>query len=244
MDSSILPRNPKVESTREKKALSGPFYRIHPMYERLRHLRGAVIIIEGIIGAGKSTYARKLHQLLNKVGIPSQLLEEEVDPYMLDLFLSDMKKYAFAFQMLMLAQRQKIYIQGLDFARRENGVVIIDRSLYGDMAFAMMHVDYGNISGVEWKAYESIMSSALLPQPSNILYLEVTPETALERIQARNRGKEVSSYNIQYLYDLDINYKVAMEESRIPIQYIDWNTPSNLSDEEVAEICDLINPHG
>lgn len=230
------------DSVVSKRICRSPFYTIHPLYEQLRHLRGAIILVEGIIGAGKSTLAHKLHLLLKKVDIPVLFLEEEVDPYMLDLFLSDMRKYAFAFQMLMLVQRQKTYIRALEFARKENGVAIIDRSLYGDLAFGLLHNDYGNISEQEWKAYESVMASSPLPQPSCILYLEVSPEVALERIKARNRGKESSSYTLEYLHDLDTNYKVAMEESRIPIQYIDWNAPSNLSDDEIVEICSLINP--
>lgn len=233
-----LPHHKDIDKVSKRR----PFYKIHPLYERLRHLRGAIILVEGIIGAGKSTLSHKLYNLLKHADIPVLFLEEEVDPIMLDLFLSDMKKYAFAFQMLMLVQRQKIYMQGLDFARKENGVVIIDRSLYGDMAFCALHVDHGNISDIEWKAYESVMSSTPLPQPSYILYLEVTPEVALERIRARNRGKEASAYTLDYLHDLDVNYKVAMEESRIPIQYIDWNAPSHLNDEELAEICDLMDP--
>lgn len=229
-----------IDPIRRKR--SGPFHTIHPMYERLRHLRGSIILIEGIIGAGKSTYAHKLHVLLQKTGIPSVFLEEQVDPLMLDLFLSNMKKYAFAFQMLMLVERQKIYMQGIEFSRGQNGVAIIDRSLYGDMAFASMHNDYGNISEKEWEVYQSVMESTLLPQPSIILYLDVTPEVAFERIKARNRDKESTTYTLEYLHDLDVNYKVAMVESGIPISYIDWNESSNLTDEEVVEICDLINP--
>jgi len=179
---------------------------------------------------------------LQKIDIPTLFLEENVDTLMLNLFLSDMKKYAFAFQMLMLAQRQKTYMQGIEFARKENGVVIIDRSLYGDIAFCSLHVDRGNISDAEWQAYESVMCSTLLPQPSCILYLEVTPEVALERIIARNRGEEPSTYTIEYLHDLDVNYKVAMEESRIPIQYVDWNEYSHLHDDEIVDICELIDP--
>lgn len=224
------------------KPKKGPFYTIHPLYEQCRHLRGAIILVEGIIGAGKSTLSTRLHSFLSEVGIPSLLLEEEVNPLMLNLFLSDMKKYAFAFQMTMLVQRQKIYMRACEFARRDNGVAIVDRSLLGDWAFAMMHNDKGNISDSEYAAYESIMSSTTLPQPSNILYLEVTPEVALQRIQSRNRNGETSAYDLQYLYELDMNYKVAMEESRIPVHYINWNKTSTLSNDELLSICDLIDP--
>lgn len=219
-----------------------PFYKIHPCYERIRHLRGAILIIEGTIAAGKSTLSQKLYNFIKKVGIPVKFFEEEVDPIMLDLFLSDMQKYAFAFQMHMLVQRQKAYLQAIQFSREKNAICIMDRSLYGDYAFAMMHADKGNISEKEFKAYESVMASTPLPEPSNILYLEVTPETAMQRIQARNRGKEAETYTIDYLHDLDVNYKVCMEESRIKIQYIDWNKQRDLTENQLCDICDLLNP--
>lgn len=231
-----------TSSTQQNRRKITPFYRIHPLYERLRHMRGGITIFEGIIGAGKSTASKKLRDLLEKVGIPVKLFEEDVDPLLLDLFLSDMKKYAFAFQMTMLVQRQKIYMQALDFARRENGVSIIDRSLSGDGAFVGLHVDYGNISDKEYDAYLSVMSGTALPEPSKIIYLDVTPEVAYERIKARNRGQEASKYTLEYLHDLDVNYKVAMEESRIPVQYLDCNAPSLLPDDELVEICDFLNP--
>src|SRR3990167_5943525 len=109
-----------------------PFSRIHPYYEALRHLRGSIILIEGIIGAGKTTLAYKMTDLLTRVGIPVKFFEENVNGYLLDLFLKDMKKYAFAFQLLMPAQRRNIYLQAMEFSRMYNGVSIIDRSLYGD----------------------------------------------------------------------------------------------------------------
>lgn len=220
---------------------TGPFFNVHPLYNRLRHLRGSVLLIEGIIGAGKTTLGMKLYNLLTRVDIPVMIFEEEVDAKMLDLFLSDMKKYAFSFQIHMLVQRQKIYMKALQFVEKNNGVAIVDRSLLGDWSFCMLHNDYGNISDLEYQAYESVMSSTRLPVPASIFYLEVTPETAHKRIVARNRGREPDVYTLEYLSDLDMNYKVAMEQSDIDIHYIDWNQPSNLSDDQLIDLCDLAN---
>ncbi len=219
-----------------------PFSRIHPHYEALRHLRGSIILIEGIIGAGKTTLASKMADLLTRVGIPVKFFEENVNGYLLDLFLKDMKKYAFAFQLLMPAQRRNIYLQAMEFSRMHNGVSIIDRSLYGDLAFANMHHDVGNIDDVEWKAYESLMNDTPLPQPSIILYLDVDPEVAMIRIKARNRGAEANTYTLEYLQDLDENYRCLLEGSELPLRYIDWNKPRQFDDEELLELTDEIEP--
>jgi deoxyadenosine/deoxycytidine kinase len=82
-----------------------PFHPNHPLYERLRTLRGAVIVIEGIIGSGKTSLGRKLTQMIAGSNIPCKFFEEEVNDELLALFLKDMKKYAFTFQLFMLANR-------------------------------------------------------------------------------------------------------------------------------------------
>lgn len=219
-----------------------PFNKRNPKYERLRYLRGAIILVEGIIGAGKTTLCSRLHDVFKEASIPVKFFEEEINGDLLNLFLSDMKKYAFTFQMTMMANRQKIYLAAQDFSRRENGISIIDRSFYGDLAFATMHMEKGNISDKEWNVYKSVFSSIGLEQPSNIIYLDVTPETALDRIKTRNRGLETSSYTLEYLQELDTSYKISMEECDTHIQYIDWNDSRTLTDDEILVLCEDFNP--
>lgn len=218
------------------------FQPVHPLYERLRKLRGAVLIVEGIIGSGKSSLGKRLTELLTEVGLPCKFFEEEIDMPFLSLFLSDMKKYAFAFQVAMLKNRQSVYKQAVDFARNSNGVAIVDRSLHGDYAFALMHHDRGNISDEEWLAYEDILEKTKLPGPSVIIYLDVYPTVAMERITKRDRLGEKSTYTLEYLSDLDANYKVAMEESPISISYLDWNEPRSLTQEELLDVLDDVDP--
>lgn len=218
-----------------------PFSLIHPDYESLRHLKGSIIIIEGIPGSGKSTLCTKLAQYLTAVGFETKNFEEEVNEPFLELFLSDMKKYAFAFQMNALCHRQRIYMQALDYARKNNGIAIVDRSLAGDCSFAGLQHDYGNISDFEWKIYEHTVNKSPLPQPSTIIYLEVDTEVAMYRIKERNRGSEASAYDRKYLEDLDMNYKCSMEECEIPIKYIDWNEPRDLNRGDLLDVCEELN---
>lgn len=218
---------------------------LHPDYDLVRHLRGSAITIDGLIGSGKTSLGVKLQEYISKIGIPVQFFEEEIDESFLELFLQDKKKYAFSFQMHMLANRQKVYMSAVNFARYHNGVSIVDRSLIGDAAFCSLHHDYGNISDNEWEVYQNIVNKTQLLCPSNVLYLEVDTNVALERIKSRNRGSETSVYTAKYLEDLDINYKTLFEEcGDIPIKYIDWNTPRNLVRDDLLEICTLLDPRG
>lgn len=212
-----------------------PFLPVHPLYEKLRHLRGSIILIEGIIGAGKSTLGASLHKALIKAGIASEFFEENVDPKLLELFLADKQKYAFAMQTVLLVQRQKTYMKAIHFARHENGVSIVDRSLYGDIAFAKMHYRSGRIDDREWAVYESLITNSPLSQPSYILYLDVTSDVALSRIRSRNRGSEASSYNIEYLDELSSAYKDAMSVSVLPISVLDWNKVRTMEDDSLLD---------
>ena len=49
-----------------------------------------------------------------------------------------MKTYAFSFQMVALQDRFEIHRQAFEFASK-GGIALIDRGIYGDMAFA--HAD-------------------------------------------------------------------------------------------------------
>ena len=218
------------------------FNKVHPDYELLRHLRGSVIVIDSLIGGGKTSLGRKLSKYLEDVQLPVKFFEEEVDEQFLELFLKDKKKYAFAFQMFMLSNRQKVYIAAINFAHQHNGISIVDRSLLGDAAFCDLHHDYGNISNEEWEVYQSIVNNTQLPSPSIVLYLEVEPEIAIERIKERNRGSETSVYTLDYLKDLDISYKTIFAEHGSYITYVDWNEPRSLDRDDLIEICDLLNP--
>lgn len=219
-----------------------PYHNIHPYYERLKHLRGSIILVEGIIGAGKSTLGRELSTMLNDIGIKARLFEEEINMPLLELFLSDMKRYAFTFQMYMLQNRQGVYRDAITYAEQHNGISIVDRSLFGDIAFAMMHHSSGNIESVEWNVYQSTIESTTLRMPSSIIYLDVSPSTAMRRISSRNRGSESSQYDEEYLRSLHDSYMKSMEEVKDQVHFIDWNKDRKIDTELLLDLVKQIDP--
>lgn len=217
-----------------------PYHDIHPNYEKLKHLRGSIILIEGIIGAGKTTLGMELSKMLSEVGIKSHLFYEEINMSLLELFLSDMKKYAFSFQMYMLQNRQGVYREAISYSELHNGVSIVDRSLFGDIAFAKMHYENGNINEEEWNTYCSTVTSTSLRTPSSIIYLDITPDTAMRRIKARDRGSESSQYNIAYLESLHNNYISSMEDND-NVYHIDWNKDREVDEDLLLDLLKIID---
>lgn len=219
-----------------------PYHSIHPHYEKLKHLRGSIILVEGIIGAGKSTLGKELSVMLNRIGIKAHLFEEEINMPLLELFLSDMKKYAFTFQMYMLQNRQGVYREAITYAEQYNGVSIVDRSLFGDIAFARMHHMSGNIGSEEWNVYQSTIESTTLRMPSSIIYLDVAPSTAMRRITARNRGSEGTQYDEEYLHSLHDSYMDSMSDVKGQVHFIDWNKDRKIDTELLLDLVKQIDP--
>lgn len=217
-----------------------PFKNINPELRKYGPaLRGKVLILEGLISAGKSTAGVKTAEYVNGLGIPCKFFPEPLIPDLLKLFLKNQKKYAFAFQLAMLIKRQSIYREAWEWANR-GYFCIIDRSLYGDYCFALMHKDRGNISTdpadleesslSEWGSYLSTLHSEEFEHPDYVLYLEVTPDVAIERCKKRDRDGE-KSYDRTYFKELcDVYSSVIPSSPAKGIQSVDWNDDRSIGE--------------
>ena len=128
-------------------------------YDTFKSLKGGVFTIEGVIGVGKTTVGRSLEKYLNDIGIRANFYPEYVNKELLAQYIGDMKRYAYAFQMIMLCKRIEIYRDAERYADT-GGVALIDRSIIGDMTFAKMQYDNGNFTKDEWES--RLMAVSLL----------------------------------------------------------------------------------
>ena len=173
--------------------------------------------IEGLIGAGKSTFAREIAKRLNL-----RLIEEPVgngeggeNPY-LAKFYEDPKRYAFGMQVHLLHRRYAIQQLASFEATGVGGFegAVLDRSLSGDRVFAKLHMQEGNIDPLDFDTYEmayNLMARTLLP-PTLLVFLDIQPETAFARMQARNRDAE-AGVPLEYLQKLQAGYHELLEEA-------------------------------
>jgi len=212
-------------------------------------LRGKVLILEGLISAGKSTAGQELIRYVTNLGIKCKFFPEPIIPGLLQLFLSDQKQYAFAFQLAMLVKRQSIYREAYEYAAK-GYFCIIDRSLHGDYCFALLHHSRGNISDKsenivepiveggyaiekgpsQWKAYLEVLHGEQFEHPDYVVYLEVSPETAIKRCASRDRKGE-GSYDRKYFEELCNVYSSVIPSSPAKsIIVLDWNAPRTTDD--------------
>ncbi|MDC3335711.1 deoxynucleoside kinase [Opitutales bacterium] len=186
--------------------------------------------IAGIIGAGKSTLARSLAAHLG-----CDTYNEPVDdnPY-LDDFYADMNRWGAMMQIHLLFRRFEQHQQIV--WKKEKGAVQ-DRTIYEDTIFARMLHEAGFIDKRDYETYLghfNIMKRFLV-YPDILIYLRVSPETSMQRIQERGRGAE-NRITLEYMQKLYQGYESFITEMSHYTRTltVDWN--EYMETKEVAEM--------
>ena len=140
------------------------------------------IVVEGPIGAGKTSLARRLGE-----HIDAQLLLEqpELNPF-LSRFYQDQQRFALQTQLFFLFQRlDKLRdLSQPDFFTRP---VVADYLLEKDPLFALLTLSEDEY-GLYRKIYEHL--SPEVAPPDLVIYLQARPETLIERVRKRGVGME------------------------------------------------------
>ena len=140
------------------------------------------LVIEGVIGAGKTSLSRMLSERLS-----AQLVLEEVEenPFLKD-FYRDRARFAFQTQMHFLFSR---YQQQRDLRQTDlfSEKLIADYLFQKDRIFASL-----NLVDRELAMYERLVGWLELDvvKPDIVVYLQAHPDTLMERIARRNRPFE------------------------------------------------------
>lgn len=173
--------------------------------------------IAGLIGAGKTTLANALGEHLD---LPVYHEPVEENEYLED-FYRETAKYAFATQTYLLTQR---FRQHQEIIWRGGGGVQ-DRTIYEDAVFAKTLVNAGLMDERDYRTYLSLFQqmSNFMCRPSLIIYLDLKPETSMERIRMRNRDVE-SGITMDYLIGLRAEYEafIAQISRSIPVIRVSW----------------------
>jgi deoxyadenosine kinase len=183
--------------------------------ERLQEL---FIGIAGMIGAGKSTLATRLGELLD---LPVYYEPVSDNTYLAD-FYRDTARYAFPTQIYLLNRR---FQQHQEIIWRGGGGVQ-DRTIYEDAVFAKMLVKLGLMEERDYETYLSLFRhmSNFMCRPSVIVYLDVSPERSMDRIRMRDRDVE-TGISLEYLQALYAEYEAFISDiSRtVPVIRIDYD---------------------
>lgn len=197
----------------------------------------SVIVLAGMIGAGKSTYTEMISSQLG-----TQAFYESVDYNpILDKFYDNPKKWAFSLQIYFLNARFRSIKDAL---RADHNV--LDRSIYEDALFTYVNHLQGNISVEELAIYNDLLENMMeelegVPKksPDLLVFLDGPFEMILNRIQERGRDFEQIDDNpelLAYYRLLFDNYQQWYENynhsAKIKINIADFDIVNNKEDQD------------
>jgi len=140
------------------------------------------ISIEGVIGAGKTSLAKKIKERLDAKLVLEQF---ETNPF-LEKFYADRSRFAFQTQMFFLINRFK---QQQELSQEDlfSEYIVCDYMFEKDRIFA-----YLNLSKNELNLYESIYAllARTLRKPDLVVYLQSSTDRLMYNIKKRSRKIE------------------------------------------------------
>lgn len=156
------------------------------------------IVIEGCIGAGKTTLSEMLAQEFNA----ELILERFADNSFLPKFYKDPLHYAFPLEMTFLTER---------YQQLKN--LLSKRDLFTDLVIADYFIDKCivfskyNLQSDEYNLYTKVYNiiSTYLPKPDLILYLYNDEQKLLQNIAQRGREYE-REISVEYLKNIQEGY--------------------------------------
>ena len=145
------------------------------------------IVVDGTIGAGKTTQLNMLAQKGYAVH------REPIDEWPLDEFYKDPSRWAFYFHMVVILS-QKPTLDGIH-----------ERSILSSRwVFWNLLAKKGFVTPMEEKTYLQFFEKFKWV-PDKYIFLKKTPEKAYEHIQARGQAGD-QGVTLDYLKELDIEY--------------------------------------
>ncbi|HEL1237592.1 TPA: deoxynucleoside kinase [Streptococcus equi subsp. zooepidemicus] len=203
-----------------------------------------LIVLAGTIGAGKSSLAAALGEHLG-----TEVFYEAVDNNpVLDLYYQDPKKYAFLLQIFFLNKRFKSIKEAY---QADNN--ILDRSIFEDELFLTLNYKNGNVTKTELEIYQELLANMLeelegMPKkrPDLLIYIDVSFEKMLERIEKRGRRFEQVDDNPDleaYYYQVHGEYPTWYERYDVsPKMRIDGNKLGFVQNpEDLATVLQMID---
>jgi len=185
------------------------------------------IAIEGVLGAGKTSFARKL-----SADLSANLVLEEVDnnPF-LERFYKDMKAHALQTQLFFLLNRarQQEPLSQMDLFEKR---IVSDYLIEKDRIFAYLTLDENEIIIYE-KIYNAVVKDGKFLRPDLIVYMQASVDVLMDRIKKRGRDFE-KNISREYVDGLSqaYNYFFSHYTGMMPLAIVNTDEVDFVNDEK------------
>lgn len=190
-----------------------------------------MIVVEGNIASGKSSFAKELAEDLEMFYMPQPTLDMiYINPYGFDLRTLDpqlpeatrsfdVKNFCLTpngrnvaqFQIRMMMLRYSCYVDALAHILSTGQGVVCNRCPYSDYVFLEAMYKHGYISKGARSVYYDLRGNTIteLLRPHLVIYLDVPVAKVKENIKKRNLEHEIKSpvFTNEYLSDIEAIYK-------------------------------------
>jgi deoxyadenosine/deoxycytidine kinase len=201
-------------------------------YQSMQH---QFLIIEGNIGAGKTT----LSQMLAEDFGFKLLLEEFADNPFLPHFYQNPDRYAFPVELFFMTERHKQLQQELAQRDLFQEGILADYIFYKTLLFAR-----NNLNTEEYRLFQRLFNilNAAFPKPDLLVYLHRSVDRLMDNIRKRGRAFE-QEIEPSYLQEIQQSYfEFFRSNEQLPILIIDIENLDFLNNpEDYQKILDLIN---
>ncbi len=190
------------------------------------------IIVEGNIGAGKSTFLRLINDLLDVQVVyePHEQWQNIDGENILDSFYKDKNRWSYTFQSYAFITR--IMAQEQADKTSYKPLQILERSVYSDRyCFAKNLFEMGEMTSLEWKLYQDWWGwfvKHYTKKPTGFIYLQTPPQVCYDRLLKRARSEEaaVPLHYLSSLHDQHENWLIHKENiddyvKNIPVLILD-----------------------
>jgi deoxyadenosine/deoxycytidine kinase len=156
------------------------------------------VMVEGNVGAGKSTFLRIIGQALHVPVVyePHEKWQTiNASENLLDAFYKDPHRWAYTFQSYAFVTRV-MEQERAERLNHEKPIQLFERSVYSDRyCFAQNCFETGLMSSLEWSIYTEWFDwlvQTYVHKPAGFIYLRTDPQVCYARMVKRNRVEETA----------------------------------------------------